>query len=209
MVINYYSNNLRGSMKNYFTLVLAIVVLFATNALSAAEPQTKEGCKSLFFGLNGLSNLGVDNSYLGFQYLFQDGMGGWASIGFNSKNYKPNENAEEEKYTKIYFDIAFIYYAFQKGPVAMWISPEVGIGIGTDDISLSKITDKSFWGGVDLGVEWWAFENISLSASVFIGYENQTVKTEYKNSSLPEDEETTNTFGIIGDEGKFTVSFYF
>lgn len=196
-------------MKKSAALLFVFVVLFATMNLSAAEPQTKEGSMNLFFGLNGLSDLGVDNSYLGFQYLFQDNMGGWASIGFNSKNYKPSENAEEEKYTKIFFDIGFIYYAFQKGPVAMWISPEVGLGIGTDDISSSKITDKSFWGGVDLGVEWWAFENISLSASVFIGYENQTVKTEYKNSPLPEVEETTNTFGIIGDEGKFTVSFYF
>jgi len=208
MLISYFSLNFGESMKKLVALLFVFVVIFATTNLFAAEPQTKQGSKSLFFGLNGLSDLGVDNSYLGAQYLFQDDMGVWVSIGFNSKNYKPSENADEDKYTKFDFDIGFIYYAFQKGPVAMWISPEIGLGIGTNENTSSKITDNGFWAGVDLGVEWWAFDNVSLSASVFLGYKNQTLKTENKIPSS-ETKATTNTFGIIGDEGKFTVSFYF
>lgn len=194
-------------MKNYFTLVLAIVVLIATNALFAAEPQTKEGSKSLYFGLNGLDDLGVNNSVLGGQYLFQDNMGGWFEIGFNTTNHKPSENATEVKYNSIGIDVGFIYYAFQKGPVAMYLSPQLGYSTGTDEQANSEITSKAFYGGVSLGAEWWAFENVSFSASVLIGYSNLKVTREINNVST---EETTNNFGILGStNSKFLINFYF
>ncbi len=195
-------------MKKYFTLVLVFVVFFATSTLFAAEPQTKAGSKSLYFGLNGLSNLGVDNSVLGGQYLFQDDMGIWLELGFNSSNYKPDEKATEQKLSSFGLDVGFIYYAFQKGPVAMYFSPQLGFSSGTNENGANnKVTTSSFTGGVSLGAEWWAFENVSLSASVLIGYSNSTVKTEISSGST---EETTNNFGILGSSNsRFLLSFYF
>jgi len=194
-------------MKKYFTLVLVFVVFFTTSTLFSAEPQTKAGSKSLYFGLNGLSDLGVDNSVLGGQYLFQDNMGIWLELGFNSSNNKPYENATEQKYSSVGVDVGFIYYAFQKGPIAVYFSPQLGFASGTDDNGTTKITTSSFTGGISLGAEWWAFENVSLSASVLLGYSNSKVKTEAGSNST---EATTNNFGILGStNSKFLVSFYF
>lgn len=196
-------------MKKLLALLFAFVVFFATTNLFAAEPQTKQDSKALFFGLNGLSNLGVDDGYLGLQYLFQDNMGVWGSLGFNTKTYKPYENADEDSYTNLEFGVGLIYYAFQKGPVAAWVSPELGIGIGSADTKSTKITDNSFWAGVSLGAEWWAFDGVSLSASVFLGYENLTTTTEAKSVPNSEIKSKENKFGILPGQGKFQILFYF
>lgn len=193
-------------MKKFFTLVL--VVLVCTSYLFSAEPHTREGSKSLFFDFRGLSELSIDNSVVGFQYLFADKMGVWADLGFSSTNYKPHQDATEQKMSTLVFDVGFIYYAFQKGPIAFYVSPTIGIETGSDEPSSStKTTTNIFYGGIGIGAEWWAFEGVSIGVYSFLGYFTQKTTSETASSKT---ESTKNIFGIIGDHSSsLFIAFHF
>lgn len=191
----------------FFSLIFGVIMLTAT--VFAGTPQTQQGAKSLFFGFNGLSNLSVDNTYLGCQYLFADKMGVWADLSLGFKTEKPTETAKDVKDNAIGFDIGFMYYAFQKGPIAVYLSPQFGISNATaeDENSQYKKTTNYFHAGVSIGTEWWAFENISFGVSTYLGFESNKVTTEVSNS---ESESTSSNIGILGSSsGNIWISFYF
>ena len=66
--------------KKFIILIVLLSMVILTLPLTAGKPQTAAGSKSVFFGFNGLSNLSVEDSWIGFQYLFADKMGLWGSI---------------------------------------------------------------------------------------------------------------------------------
>lgn len=194
-------------MKKFSFYCFLAMMLVGTIVLNAAEPQTKQGSKALFFGLNGLSEIGFDNSVIGAQYVFQDNMAIWADLGFKSKTEKPSENAQETTHSMVEISAGFLNYIFQKGPVAMYYSPQLGVAFGSDEQGSAKTSTNEFSVGVSLGAEWWMFDGISLTATTFIGY--NTLKTTNESGSNKV-EATTNSFGILGDtKSKFLISFYF
>jgi len=194
-------------MKKLSILILVFLFNIGTMNIFAAEPQTQKGSKALFFVLNGLSDLSVNNSSIGFQYLFQDKLGFLVELGFNSKNFKPYENAEEEKYNTYGVAAGLIYYAYQKGPVAFYLSPELGFSYGSQEKNNTKVTYTSFYGGISVAAEWWAFENVSFGATSFIGFQTEKEKNEAGSVST---EATTNSFGILGSQSaNLFINFYF
>lgn len=193
-----------------FKLISLIIGVLMLNLTSfAGTPQTQQGSKAMFFGFNGLSELSVNNSYLGGQYLFADRMGIWAKIGFGFQTSKENETAKDVKNNTVAFDIGLMYYAFQKGPVAMFLSPGFGYSTETaeDENTKYKKTSNIFDGGVEIGVEWWAFENVSFGACTYLCFESTQTTTE---TNGVETEATETNFGILGSKtGSLWVTFYF
>lgn len=192
-------------------MLTAVLGLFSVNTF-AAEPPLHAGSKSLFFTFNGLSELSIDDYSIGGQYLFANRMGVWGDIGFGFKSVKPNKDAEESTGSRIGLNAGFIMYPFQKGPVACYVSPQLGIymtGAETPQGS-SKIKDNTteLFIGVSIGGEWWFAENISLSCSGYLGFTSMNVTREEGASKM---EASSSEFGILGSPhgGKFILSFYF
>ncbi len=194
-------------MKSFVILVICLAVIFSAANLNGAEPQTKQGSKSLYFGLGGFNDFGFDNTSLGGQYNFQDNMAVWCELGFQSNSDKANETAQEVKNDMFLFSAGFLYYAFQKGPIAVYFSPQFGVGFGSSENGPAKESTNEFSGGISVGAEWWAFDGVSLTATTFIGYSTTKTTSEDGNSK---EEGTSNQLGIIGAaNSKFLVSFYF
>ncbi len=196
-------------MKKLLIIFFVITAIISTSNMYAAAPQTEAGNTSLYFGLNGLDNLGIDNSVLGIQYLIDDNVGLWMDFKFNFKTYKANEKAEEQKIGLFGLNGGLIFYAFQKGPIAVYISPQLGFTAGGEEegILKPKVITLDYYGGVSFGVEWWAFENVSLSASCLLGYSGELIKNEISGHTT---DVTTNKFGLLGDtHSKFLINFYF
>lgn len=200
-------------MKINFLSIFALIFVLTFSSYSA-EPLTGKGNKCLLFGFNGLSDLSVNNSHLAVQYQFADKMGIWADVNFNSGKIKPTEQGEEYSTNQYGFTIGYIYYAFQKGSVAMYLSPQIGYS-GSSTETAADRTDKittdvsDITAAVSVGVEWWAFENISFGVSTHFGFESS--KTTNKSKISPQETEATNSFfGIISkDAGKISIAFYF
>ena len=199
-------------MKNLISKVFIVTftVLFAVS-LYAAEPQTKAGSKSMYWGLNGLSELSFDNSSLGIQYLFADKMGIWVDLDLSMISDKATSDADGISTSNFGLSAGFIYYLFQKGPVALYGSPQVGFStssVENKDAATTHIDSKTkLHLGVSVGVEWWFTDNVSLTVTTLLGFVSETNKVERGSSTS---EATTSTIGIMPNgSGKFLISFYF
>jgi hypothetical protein len=193
--------------------ILALVFVFAANNSFSADRATKEGEMSIFWEFNGLSDISVDNSYLGFLYLFADNMGLWVDLGLGFLSSKAYDGADELSTNGFEFDLGFIYYMYHKGNVAFYISPQFGLYsqkqiTAKTPVEVSKTTSQ-FSAGVSFGAEWWAWENVSISFSTYLGFTSQKVKSETGSSSS----EATQTYFGTGDinnhGGKIILSYYF
>lgn len=188
-------------------LVLTIVAISMSSNLVSAEPQTKEGSKSIYFSLKGLDEIGFDNSTFGAQYIFKDKWAFWGEIGFLSETSKASETAQEQSLSKYNFSVGILNYVYQNGPVAAYYSPQLGIALGGNESGSNKVTTTDITMGISIGVEWWMFDNVSLAASTLFGYVSSVEKTEQGSFSS---EATKSKFGILGSSNsKFLISFYF
>lgn len=190
-----------------FGLVVGLIML--TVGAFSAVPQTQQGSKCMYYGFSGLSNLSVDDSYLGGTYFFADRLGVWAEIGFNFQTDKPVKTGDEFKTSKLGFDIGLTYYLFQKGPIGIAIGPEFGFfSTSKDTINTdTKIKTSEFFAGIGIAAEWWVCDNISLSVTSFIGFDSYKTTKEYKSEST---EATDSKIGILGSQnGKVYINFYF
>mgnify|MGYP000935039327 CR=1 FL=1 len=199
-------------MKKSINLVLTIIAFLAiVGTLTAAEPQTKAGSKSIFWGLNGLSDLSVNNSFLGIQYLFADKMGVWGQLNLSMISEKPNSDADGVSTNNIGLSAGFIYYVFQKGPVGLYLSPQVGFYSNSEEDKDASTTHKDsesiLYLGVSIGAEWWFTDNVSLIATSLIGFGSTTTTVERGSSKT---ESTSTVIGIIPQaSAKFEICFYF
>ncbi|MBS3999207.1 MAG: hypothetical protein KGZ71_01850 [Desulfobulbaceae bacterium] len=198
-------------MNRILGLILVLCVVFAsTQALQAGEPQTKEGTKALFWGFNGLSDLSIDNSTIGFLYNISDGVGLWGALGLNIGSSKIDDN-DHLSTTGVDFAVGAKLNMFQTEPVAMFISPMVTIGTSsTEDKSASSTfidSEMTLGIGAAIGAEWWFANNVSFSASTFLGFVTETMTEERGENK---DEHTKTNIGTMANYGAhFTLSFYF
>jgi len=200
-------------MKNLFKLFLTLcVVVIASNALYSAEPQTHKGSTAIYWGFGGLSELSIDNSTLGVQYLFAERTGIWAELSLsmlNSKQNKDDDDGIANNNTGFYTGV--IFYVLQNEPVALYVSPQIGIGMMSEENKDASATFKdsqtTFSIGASIGAEWWFAKNVSLSASTFIGYEGTTYTAERGDNKA---ESASSSIGILPTVGaNFLISFYF
>ena len=119
--------------------------------------------------------------------------------------------SQDSTHTDFEIDLGFIYYIFEKGPVACYISPQFGVGFGSGEFyyGSTKFEESTsmFYIGCSIGCEWWFTDGLSLSVRTFLGFESNKDKIE---APSYEQEKTNTVFGIIGDKGpNFSINFYF
>lgn len=199
-------------MKNHTHFILFLIIVFLTFSNSKAEElPLKKGSASIFWGLNGLSDLSVNNSYLGVQYLFKDGIGVWSELGLGVLSIKDYQDAESLFETNLEFGGGLIFYLYENEPVAFYITPCVWLTTyrldDKDEPYQYYDTESEFWAGISFGGEWWFDDNISLSVETYLGYSK--IKTTTKRGDL-KTRETSYSFGILSEYGSnFSLSFYF
>ena len=183
--------------------LLLTVLLFVSFAFSvrANEPQTQKGSKTIYVSLNSLTDLSFDDTYLGGIYFFEDRQGIDLEIGFLSNTN--DVGGVETKTSSLYLSAGYINYVYQKGPVALYLIPYFAINTGSNDANNSET--NGFEIALGIGAEWWAFENVSLSADVSIGYSSQT----QKNTAINSEVKTTSLGFLSSGSGRFYLSFYF
>lgn len=197
-------------MRNkFFSIIFAVVILSAS--VFAGTPQTQQGAKALYFGFNGLSELSVNNTYIGGQYLFADNLAVFGDLSLGFKTTKENKGAEDITDNNIGFNLGISYYLFQKGTVAMYLSPQFGFSSGNyeDENTKIKTTNNKFDVGVSFGVEWWAFDNISFAVSTLVGFKSTKTTVKNDNNNL-ETESTSTKIGMLGSSaGTIYILYYF
>jgi hypothetical protein len=197
--------------KTLITVLLIIITVFSVDSLIAAEPQTHQGSKSVYFGFSGLSNLGIDGSYIGCSYLFADRLGVFSDINFGFKNTSPGSNQTDLKDNSFGMSAGIIWYVMQKGPIAFYFGPQISVNTHYADMNDNGITYKlnetTYDAACSISVEWWAFENISFFGGVYVGYEYLSGTKDYGYNNKVD--YSTRNIGFISKSSSLGVSFYF
>jgi hypothetical protein len=194
--------------------IFTFMFVVAANNSYSADKQTKAGEMSILWNFNGLSEISIDDSYLGMEYLFADNMGIWADLKLGFITNKAKDNDPELADNTFGFDIGFIYYMFHKGNVAFYLSPQFGLETKSSELeglatySEKKITNTSFRVGCSFGAEWWAWDNVSVGFSTYLGFVSTNEKHEYPTSTA-DYEKTSTSIGTLSRGGKICLSFYF
>jgi hypothetical protein len=199
-------------MKKLVLVSLLLMTAFLTyQTVEAAEPSTQAGSKSLYFGLNGLSELSVDASTLGVQYLFVKRMGIWTEINLSLKT--SSNQGTDVKTQGAGIGVGFIVYPIQKGPVALYATPMLGFNYlysdATGSQSYSNVTTNSLYIGIGIGAEWWFYDGMSLSVSTFLGYDRASSTYENNSNKTSWDGLDENIGFTSSNQTKFLLSFYF
>ena len=194
-------------MKKTLVVFCVVVILILASLATAGTPTTQKGSAAMWFNFNGLSDMSYQNSAIGLNYLFKDKTG--AGIALNFSHDSEDDGIEEkEKTTTLGMDLYLIHYTFQKGPVALYLAPGVGFNFTTyKDKDFGDIHTNStyMWLGGSVGVEWWIFDQVSLSASNWVGLE-----IDLLNDKENDDKMTDVYLGILGSStANIVLAFYF
>ncbi len=194
-------------MKKTLVVFCVVVILILASLATAGTPTTQKGSAAMWFNFNGLTTMSYQNSAIGLNYLFKDKTG--AGIAFDFSHYNVDDGIEEkEKTTALGMDLYLIHYPFQKGPVALYLAPGVGFNFTTyKDKDFGDIHTNStyMWLGGSVGVEWWIFDQVSLSASNWVGLE-----IDLLNDKENDDKMTDVHLGILGSStASIVLAFYF
>lgn len=200
-------------MKRFFGIIATIsILMLSTNASYSAEPQVQAGSKSIFWNFHGLSDLGVENSSVGMQYLFADRIGAWGEIKLGTFNYKADADDDDgEATTDFALAGGAIFYLFKNDPVALFVSPLFWLESSSyedKDASSTYIdSEMTFSVGASIGAEWWFAKNVSFSAETYLGLVSTSMTRE-----RGDNESNSSVFGIGTNTGygsNFSISFYF
>lgn len=197
-------------MKKSCVVFCVLAVLILSSLATAGTPQTQKGAASLYFPFNGLSTLTYDNTYFGGQYFVINKVALGVGFGFKSERDRADKDDDPEIDRTIEIDGGIYYYPIQKGSVALYVAPVAGLELSSS--YLKKVRDcnyQTLWGGLSIGAEWWVFDQVSLSASMWFGLEYYW-GTE-KNLVLDTKDEPRNLkLGIIGNSADCVyISYYF
>ena len=192
------------------TLVVFCVVVILASLATAGTPAIEKGSAAMWFNFNGLTTMSYQNSAIGLNYLFKDKTGAGIALNFSHDNVDDGIE-EKEKTTALGMDLYLIHYPFQKGPVALYLAPGVGFNFSSNkdkDISEFHVNSTDIWLGGSVGVEWWIFDQVSLSASNWVGLE-----IDLLNDKENDDKMTDVHLGILSESAaniaNIVLAFYF
>jgi len=215
-------------MKKLIILVVALII--ASNSLFGAASLIKntKDSQALLFTLNGLSELSSSgySGGIGYQYYIVDDFAVRLGLGLNSENKKEfdpkNDSSSVPKELGL-FAISFnpgIKYNFMSSSTIMgFVGAELSYSYKSytnkhNDFKIDspEFEEKTsiFGTGLFLGVEWFAWENVSIGAEYKLMFttESGTQTTKTNNSediiNLPE----LTSFGTGTSRYNFTISFY-
>lgn len=211
-------------------LFLVCLILSSSKILSQSSiVNSQQSNQAMLFSLIGLSDFkaGSFGGGLGYQYYIDDNIalrGGFGLNSFSQLTYpdKPNNEATAIDSSMFYLEITpGIKYVFSTSTtIAAFIGCEVVFSYQEESSKNSNFnknspqitkTSLAFGGGIFLGIEWFAWENVSIGAEYKLRYLKRT--GEFKSQSPDYEEqyklpEFTN-FGIGTGNYNFTLSFYF
>jgi len=194
--------------------MIALVIVGVSYAGDSPAAKTKAGDKGLIFTLYGLNNLGAGefNGGIGGKYFFMDNHAVRFGIGFlTGSEEDPAGNKDEASAFSIY--PAYLFHFATPNSVTAYTGIEVGFVTGSTEYkpalgTSSKSSTTMFSIGVLLGVEWFAWEHVSLGAEYQLGYMSQTEKVTPPGGT--EQETKTSGFGTVAMNGTaFRITFYF
>lgn len=222
-------------------LVLVLVLTMAAGLMQAADhakPVTKSGSTALMFDLGGLAALSAGNYQGGFgaKYYISSGFAVRLGLGFNSSSTTtknpttpvPTTQLGESKYSLTSFTVApgIQYNVAQSAAVVGYVGAQIafttrseerlgnannfGVGFSKDH----KYTESTstFGGAAFVGVEWFAWDNISLAGEYRFSFNSTTGKAESKNAttSTSVDAPSTTALGVgSGNAAALTLSVFF
>lgn len=222
--------------------VLLVLALVCGSVLAAdsAKPITKAGSKALMFDLGGLAALSANNYQggLGLKYYISNGFAVRVALGFNlssetTKNPStvvplPATQLSESKLSSMSFTIApGIQYdlvttnavvAYVGGQVSFTSSNQertgnnAGFGVNFTKDNSFKSSSTVFGAAAFIGVEWFAWESLSLAGEYRFGFSTSSGKTESSSptASASQDAPSSTAFGInSGNGANLTLSVYF
>jgi opacity protein-like surface antigen len=223
-------------------LSLVFLFLLAVPCLALAgdpSPLLQTGSKALLFDLGGLATLAAGNYQggLGGKYYVAKDLAIRLSLGFSTstetdKNTQapplPANTLTESKLSHTTFSLApgVTYAIATSSTVAAYVGGMVtisttsqkregnsaGLFVGFDSGESYRVSTTDWGFAGILGVEWWPWENISLSGEYRLGFTHSSGQTE---SSTPgvtvtTDAPTTNSFGLgSANSAALTLGVYF
>lgn len=226
-------------MKKLLAVVLVLTVTLGTAvAADNSKPITKAGSTALMFDLGGLANLSAGNYQggLGIKYYISNGFAvrGALSFGMTSTTTKnpadpvPTTQLSESKLSSLSFTVApgIQYNVATSAAVVAYVGAQVsftmssveregnanGTGLGFTKDNKYKQSSSIFGAAAFVGVEWFAWDNISLAGEYRFGFSSSTGKEESSNAttSVTEDAPSTTSFGLgSGNAAALTLSVYF
>jgi opacity protein-like surface antigen len=208
-------------MKKFLFVLFAVMLLVQlASAGDDSNPKSKSGDKAWLFTLNGLSNLGAGNFMggVGGKYYISDGNSLRIGLGFatsttTTKYTGAPGGGSDQKVTGTGFSITpgFIHNINSSGPVLAYIGAQVSLGTGSATnenpgfVTNNKIHDSNTTFGVAgiAGVEWFAWNNISLAAEYQLAYTSTsgTHEVTVGGTTTSTDNPTTNGFGLGSASG--------
>ncbi len=216
-------------MKQLLLTILAVIVV-ANIAFAGddAMPKSKSGDKAVLFTLNGLSNLGAGNFQggIGGKYYISDGNALRLGLGFGTNstttkyNGAPGTGSDiKGSNTAFSFSPAFLHNLNTSGPVVAYIGAQVSF-VSTSSttenpgfVTNNKVHDSGTIFGIAgiFGVEWFAWNNISLAAEYQLAYASGsgTHENTVGGTTTTTDAPSTSGFGIGSTSGaNFTVAIF-
>ena len=208
-------------------LFCLILIGICSQNLRGGEPyfRAKQGDQALLFQINGLSYISAGNfeGGLGYQFYFAKHWAFRFAIGgyYENDSYvKPEggiiDKEESESSFMIIPGVRFnlasssniLAYAGLQGLVQT--SKATIDGVDYQEIN-SEETSTTFGGGLFLGAEWFAWENVSISAEYKLMYKYSSGKIVTSSGDHSEELELPDTteFGLNTSAANFTISFYF
>ena len=209
------------------TIILMAVLFLATLALAGddATPKGKSGDEALLFSLNGLSNLGAGNFMggVGAKYYFQDNMAFRLGVGFGWNGYTQTVtggNDQKDHTIGFSLDPGITYTIATSGPVSAYVGGQVMFGWQQEtkeylgEYDKEVITGTNFGFGGLAGVEWFPWNNVSLSAeyglSLSFGSGSDEVTSGTTTTKTDGPSTTSLNLGSNGgSNGTFTLAIYF
>ena len=199
-------------MKKVALVLMAIVML--TSVVLAGEentPKTKSGDRAWLFNVEGLSNWGAGNynGGVGGKMYISDGTAIRLSLGFanssttrkNLRSPIPVGQTAEEKITGTSFSVypAILYNLASSTTIVPYIGGQVGLTWGKVDIDNPDFEANAKWNTSSttfglaglLGVEWFAWTNVSVGAEYRLGFSSTSSKSETTEGGITS---TTNDF---------------
>jgi hypothetical protein len=220
--------------------VLTLVVLFLASVSFAGDPKplTHSGAKALLFDLSGLAYLAAGNygGGLGAKYYIAQDFALRLGFGFstattttkNPLSPLPANQVAESKETVTQFSVepAVTYNVARTSTVVAYVGGmfiftstsdkrdgnSAGLGVGYNAGASYRSSTTGFGVGALFGVEWFPWENFSLSAEYRLGYAHNSSETESTTTatSVTTDGPSTNGFGLgSANSGALTLSLYF